>query len=72
MRHVLVNLATLGVVSLFLKAGDLVVPSTDTPALVDMVKAINGGITLALLLVSIATAIQTVYEIVRLVDRTTR
>lgn len=69
----LVNVATLGVVSLFLKAGDLVVPSTDTPALVAMViKAINGGITLALLLVSIATAIQTVYEIVRLVDRTTR
>jgi hypothetical protein len=39
---------------------------------VNMVKGINGGITLALLIVSIGTAIQTVYEIVKLVDRTPR
>jgi hypothetical protein len=72
MRHLLVNFATLGMVSLLLKAGDLVVPSSQTPDVVNMVKGINSGITLALLIVSIGTAIQTMYEIVKLVDRTPR
>jgi hypothetical protein len=68
LRRVLVNLATIGTASLLLKAGDLLIAVDQRPNLVDIVKGINGGITLALLLVSIGTAIQTVSEIVRLMQ----
>jgi hypothetical protein len=68
LRRVLVNLATIGTASLLLKAGDLLIAADRGPNLVDIVKGINGGITLALLLVSIGTAIQTVLEIVRLMQ----
>ena len=67
-RHVLVNLATIGVTSLLLNAGDLLAAADARPDLVSVVNGINGGITLALLLISIGTAIQTVYEIVRLMN----
>jgi hypothetical protein len=64
-RPLLVNLATLFVLSVLLQAGDLLMPTIETPDLVHMVKGINGGITLVLLIVSIGTVIQTMYEVSR-------
>ena len=64
-RPLVVNLATLGAVTMLMKAGDLVMP---TPAMVDrgdMVNAINNGITVVLAIISIVTVGQTVHEVIR-------
>ena len=66
-RALVVNLMTLVVLSALLKAGDLLVPVTETPNLVHMVKGINSGITLVLIIISIVTVVQAVAEVIRLV-----
>lgn len=65
-RPLLVNLATLGGLTVLMKAGDLVVPIAETVNR-GMVDAVNNGIMVVLAIISIVTVGQTVYEVIRLV-----
>lgn len=58
------NLATLGALTMLMKAGDLVMPTTEMVDRGDMVNAIN-GITVVLAITSIVIVGQTVHEVIR-------
>ncbi|MGH9371074.1 MAG: hypothetical protein ACRD15_06045 [Vicinamibacterales bacterium] len=64
MRPLFVHGMTLVAVSVLLKAGDLLMPAADAPHLPQMVEAINGGVVLVLLIVSIVAVVQAMYEVV--------
>ena len=64
-RPLFVNLATLGVLTVLMGAGDLVMPTTEMVDRGDMVTAINNGITVVLAIISIVIVGQTVYEVIR-------
>jgi hypothetical protein len=66
-RPLVVNLMTLIALSVLTRAGNLLMPVTDTPDLVHMVNGINRGITLVLIIISIVTVIATVVEVIRLI-----
>ena len=64
-RPVIVNLVTLGVLTMLMKAGDLVVAKTEAAVRADAVNAINNGVTAVLAIISIITVGQTVYDVIR-------
>lgn len=67
LRLPITNLMTLGVMTMLMNAGDLVLPTAAAADRGQMIRAINGGITAVLAIVSIVIVGQTVYEVIRLV-----
>jgi hypothetical protein len=60
---------TLIALSVLIKAGPLLISTTDTPKLVRLADGVNQGILFVLIVLSIATVVQAMLEVVRLASR---
>ena len=72
LRPLLNSLTGLFVISVAINAGNLVVAATDKPELVRLVKSINEIATLVLVVIALITMAQVLFEIYRLIRRSSR
>jgi hypothetical protein len=67
LRMLLINLSSLFFLSVAINAGPLVIAKNDTPNLVRLVKGINEVATLVLVVISLITMAQVIFNVVRLI-----
>jgi len=67
LRMLLINLSSLFVLSVAINAGPLVIARNETPNLVRLVKGINEVATLVLVVISLITMAQVIFNVIRLI-----